>query len=192
MHSLKVVLVGDTKVGKSCILSRFVQGTFDRNMPATIGAAFLTKVITTPNGNVRLQLWDTAGQEKFRSLAPMYYRSAAVAVLVYDITQKQSLDGLEDWAAEIADKAPHNIKLVVIGNKTDLEEDRQVTQQQGKELANNLNAVIHGETSAKTGAGINEIFAQIAELDITQDDIVVNPASNRPQPKSNNDEGCKC
>lgn len=95
MRSLKVVLVGDTKVGKSCILSRFVQGTFDRDIPATIGAAFFTKVLTTSSGNVRLQLWDTAGQEKFRSLTPMYYRSAAVAVLVYDVTSKDSLEGLE-------------------------------------------------------------------------------------------------
>ena len=169
MRSLKVVLVGDTKVGKSCILSRFVQGTFDRNMPATIGAAFLTKVITTPNGPVRLQLWDTAGQEKFRSLAPMYYRSSAVAVLVYDVTAKVSLDGLEDWAAEIADKAPHNIKLVVVGNKTDITEGRCVPTQAGQEVAKRLNAVHYSETSAKTGDGINEIFNKIAELDITQE-----------------------
>lgn len=193
MHSLKVVLVGDTKVGKSCILSRFVQGTFDRNMPATIGAAFLTKVIQTKdNGNVRLQLWDTAGQEKFRSLAPMYYRSAAVAVLVYDITNRQTLDDLEDWAAEIADKAPHSIKLVVIGNKTDLQEERQVTEEEGRELASQLNAVVYGETSAKTGDGIDKIFNDVAELDVTQDEII-EKATSKPQPKPNNeDQGCKC
>ncbi|KAK8884901.1 hypothetical protein M9Y10_044024 [Tritrichomonas musculus] len=193
MHSLKVVLVGDTKVGKSCILSRFVQGTFDRNMPATIGAAFLTKVIqTNENGNVRLQLWDTAGQEKFRSLAPMYYRSAAVAVLVYDITNRQSLDDLEDWAAEIADKAPHSIKLVVIGNKTDLPEERQVTEEEGQELANQLGAVVYGETSAKTGDGINKIFKDVAELNVMQDDIIEKNTS-KVQPKAKNeDEGCKC
>jgi small GTP-binding protein len=171
MRSLKVVLVGDTKVGKSCILSRFVQGTFDRNMPATIGAAFLTKVITTPNGPVRLQLWDTAGQEKFRSLAPMYYRSSAVAVLVYDVTAKSSLEGLEDWAAEISDKAPHNIKLVVVGNKIDMTEERRVPVNAGQELARTLGAVHYGETSAKTGEGVNDVFNKIAELDITQDSV---------------------
>lgn len=175
MRSLKVVLVGDTKVGKSCILSRFVQGTFDRNMPATIGAAFLTKVIQTPNGQVRLQLWDTAGQEKFKSLAPMYYRSSAVAVLVYDVTQKTSLDGLEDWAAEIADKAPHNIKLVVIGNKIDISEDRCVGTAAGQELARRVGAVHYGETSAKTGDGINEIFNKIAELDVAQESVMEVP-----------------
>jgi small GTP-binding protein len=188
MRSLKVVLVGDTKVGKSCILSRFVQGTFDRNMPATIGAAFLTKVITTPNGPVRLQLWDTAGQEKFRSLAPMYYRSSAVAVLVYDVTTKSSLDGLEDWAAEIADKAPHNIKLVVIGNKIDMTEERRVTQQAGQELARTLNAVHYGETSAKTGDGINDVFNKIAELDITQDSV--QETARKPVPAPVKDKKC--
>ena len=190
MQSLKVVLVGDTKVGKSCILSRFVQGTFDRNMPPTIGAAFLTKVVSTPHGNVRLQLWDTAGQEKFRSLAPMYYRSAAVAILVFDITSKSTLDGLEDWAAEIADKAPHNIKLVVIGNKSDLEDERIISTHDGKELANRLNAVLYHETSAKTGDGIDEVFAQVAELEIAQEEVV--ERSTIPPLKSNDDSGCKC
>jgi len=180
MRSLKLVLVGDTKVGKSCILSRFVQGTFDKNTPATIGAAFLTKVISTAQGSVRLQLWDTAGQEKFRSLAPMYYRSSAVAVLVYDVTQRTSLDGLEDWAAEIADKAPPNIKLVVIGNKIDDVENRKVKTEEGQALATNLNAVYYGETSAATGEGINEVFNKIAEFDITQLDV--NEKSPQPAP----------
>ena len=189
MRSLKVVLVGDTKVGKSCILSRFVQGTFDRNMPATIGAAFLTKVITTPNGPVRLQLWDTAGQEKFRSLAPMYYRSSAVAVLVYDVTSKQSLDGLEDWAAEIADKAPHNIKLVVVGNKIDMVEERCVPEVSGQEFARNLHAVLHKETSAKTGEGINEVFNEIALLDTAQDNVIDTPRERKPE-EQNQSGGC--
>ncbi|OHT14400.1 small GTP-binding protein [Tritrichomonas foetus] len=189
MRSLKVVLVGDTKVGKSCILSRFVQGTFDRNSPATIGAAFLTKVITTPNGPVRLQLWDTAGQEKFRSLAPMYYRSSAVAVLVYDVTSKTSLEGLEDWAAEIADKAPHNIKLIVLGNKIDLADERVVSTASGQEFAHNLNCVYYGETSAKTGEGINDVFNKIAELDASQDDIVEKKI-DQPQTSGQKDGGC--
>jgi len=191
MQSLKVVLVGDTKVGKSCILSRFVQGTFDRNMPATIGAAFLSKVITTSNGPVRLQLWDTAGQEKFRSLAPMYYRSSSVAVLVYDVTSKSSLTNLEDWSAEIADKAPHNIKLVVIGNKSDMVDERVIPTDMAQEIANKMGAVLFAETSAKTGAGINEIFSKIADLDIAQEDVIERPTTH-PQPKNTKEEGCSC
>ena len=193
MRSLKVVLVGDTKVGKSCVLSRFVQGTFDRNMPATIGAAFLTKVITTSTGPVRLQLWDTAGQEKFRSLAPMYYRSSSVAIMVYDITSKETLDSLDDWSTEIAEKAPHNIKFVVIGNKTDLAEQREITTEEGQNIAKQLGASLFGETSAKTGEGINEIFNKIAELDINQEEIIDHPTkvkTNKGQSKD--DEGCSC
>ncbi|KAH0786528.1 small GTP-binding protein [Histomonas meleagridis] len=187
MTQVKVVIVGDTKVGKSCILSKYVQGTFDKNLPATVGAALLTKVIQTPNGSVRLQLWDTAGQEKFRALSPMYYRSADVAVLVYDITSKSTLEALEDWSAEIADKAPPNIKLVVIGNKNDLEKERCISFQQGKEIANQLGATIYGETSAVTGDGINEIFGKIAQLDFTQDIVI-----QTQTPVTRPEEGNKC
>jgi small GTP-binding protein len=191
MRSIKVVLVGDTKVGKSCILSRFVQGTFDRDMPATIGAAFLTKVVTTSTGPVRLQLWDTAGQEKFRSLAPMYYRSSHVAALVYDVTSKTSLDGLEDWKAEIADKAPHNITVIVVGNKIDLTDDRVVPTTGGADLAKRLSAVNYIETSAQTGAGINELFNEIAELDFTTEATMnVDPAA--PQPAKPSESGGCC
>ena len=188
MNSIKVVLVGDAKVGKSCILNRLVHGTFDRDTPATIGAAFMAKIIQTPNETVRLQLWDTAGQEKFRSLAPMYYRSAAVAVLVYDVTSKESLIGLEEWAAELKDKAPPSIKLVIIGNKTDLDDERCISIQQGKEFADQIGAILHAETSAKTGEGINEIFSKIAELEITQDDIIEKPRNIQPQDEG----GCTC
>ena len=192
MRNLKVVLVGDTKVGKSCVLSRFVQGTFDRNMPATIGAAFLTKVITTSSGPVRLQLWDTAGQEKFRSLAPMYYRSSSVALMVYDVTSKESLDSLDDWATEISDKAPHNIKFVVIGNKSDMTESRVVSTEEGKIVAQQLHATLFGETSAKTGDGINEIFSKIAELDINQEEIIDTPTKVKTNKGTTESEGCSC
>jgi small GTP-binding protein len=144
-------------------------------MPATVGAAFLTKVITTANGPVRLQLWDTFGQEKFRSLALMYYRSSAVAVLVFDVTNRQSLDGLEDWQEELSDKAPHNIKLVVIGNKSDMTDKRVVPRVSGEDLAKKIGAIHYTETSALTGAGICEVFNFIAEIDISLDNVVETP-----------------
>lgn len=192
MRSLKVVLVGDTKVGKSCVLSRFVQGTFDRNMPATIGAAFLTKVVTTSSGPVRLQLWDTAGQEKFRSLAPMYYRSSSVALMVYDVTSRESLESLDDWASEIQDKAPHNIKFVVIGNKCDLTEERVISTEMGKNVAQQLGATLFGETSAKSGEGISEIFSKIAELDINQEEIIENVSRTQNRKANDQNGNCSC
>ncbi|KAH0793333.1 small GTP-binding protein [Histomonas meleagridis] len=185
MNTIKIVLVGDTRVGKSCLLSKFVQGSFDKDMPATIGAAFFIKIIQTPNGNVRLQLWDTAGQEQFRSLAPMYYRSASVAVLVFDLTSKSTLDGLDEWAAEILDKAPPGVRLVVIGNKLDLKEERVIPEHSGRAVANKFGAVLYGETSAKTGEGIQEIFSKIAELDITNE-VVQEVSKTFPEEK----KGC--
>ena len=168
MRSLKVVLVGDTKVGKSCILTRFVHNKFDRNTPATVGAAFLTKVVQAKSGSVRLQLWDTAGQEKFRSLAPMYYRSAAVAVLVYDVTQKASLDAISGWAAEIADRAPPSIKIVVVGNKIDLATERAISSDELRVFAEKVNFP-YFETSALTGENIRSMFEECAMLVYTNE-----------------------
>ncbi|KAH0792321.1 small GTP-binding protein [Histomonas meleagridis] len=179
MSQMKVVIVGDTKVGKSCIINKYVREAMDKNLPPTVGAAFYTKVVQTQKGSVRLQLWDTAGQEKFRALAPMYYRSADVAVLVYDVTSKASLEGLEKWASEIANRGPPNVKLVVIGNKIDLEDARCISKEQGKELADRLGAVIFGETSAVTGEGINDIFNQIAQTGAGQD-IIVDSQQQQP------------
>jgi Ras-related protein Rab-6A len=189
MRSLKVVFVGDTKVGKSCLLVRFVQGTFDRSMPATIGAAFFTKVVATADANVRLQLWDTAGQEKFRSLAPMYYRAAAVAVLVYDVTNLATFDSLPTWRKEISEKAPSSTQLVIIANKIDLTDDRQVTTEEGVKRATELGAKFFCETSAESGSGIEDVFRRIAEIDPTEEDVYEAP---HPQAAVASDGSCSC
>jgi small GTP-binding protein len=183
MRSVRVVLVGDTKVGKSSILTRFDQDTFDRNMPATIAAGYRVKIVTTAGGPVQLQLWDVAGQEKFRFLAPMYYRTAAAAVLVYDVTSKQSLDGLQDWAARIATTALYNIRIVVVGNKIDLVDERVVPRAAGEERAKKFLAAFYGETSAESGEGINEIFSRIAEMDPAQEGVQDAPRAGPPQPQ---------
>jgi small GTP-binding protein len=173
-------VVDDTRVGKSCIITRFTQGTFSRSMVPTVGAAFQTKIIQTPTGQVRLQLWDTAGQEHFRSLAPMYDRMSAVVILVFDITQKQTLDGLDDWATEITHKAPPMIKRVVVGHKLDLADERTVGPAAGQEAARQLRAVMYTETSAFTGDGIDDLFLRIAQLDLTQDQVQENVSPMAP------------
>jgi small GTP-binding protein len=185
---VKVVLVGETQVGKSSILERFVNNTFTRDLPSTIGAAFVTKVISTDSGEVRLQLWDTAGQEKFRSLAPMYYRSASVCVLVYDITSQSSLDALDEWAADVADHAPPEIKLIVIGNKLDLQPDRRVPTTAGKAIAQKLQAVYFAETSARTSDGVLDLFAKIADIDAVPGPAAVGLKAAAPQEQ----EGSGC
>lgn len=188
MQSIKVVMVGDTQVGKSCVLSKLIHGSIDLNTPPTIGAAYLTKIIATPESQVRLQIWDTAGQEKFRSLAPMYYRSANVVVLVFDVTSKSSLENLDDWAAEIADKAPQGVKTVVLGNKIDLINERCISSTDGKAAANAIGAAIYAETSAFTGDGIDDVFYQISRLDSSLDSIIETTAKRR----SNDSETSKC
>lgn len=163
MKGIKVVIVGDTKVGKTCIAFRFIQGQFDDNTNPTVGAAFLTKVVQTSSGSVRLQLWDTAGQEKFRTLAPMYYRSSKVAILVYDITNRKSFDSANVWANDITEKSPQQIKIILVGNKCDQEEARVISKEAGQKLATEIGAAEFTEVSALNGIGILELFNNIAE-----------------------------
>ena len=178
MQSFKVVLVGDTKTGKSCILSQYIQGKFDRNMPSTIGAAFLTTVNQSQSQNIRFQFWDTAGQEKFRSLAPMYYRSVKIVVLVYDITNRQSFYHLEGWLSEVREKAV-DAKIVVVGNKTDLQEQRQVTTIEGRSFSTQNNACYFCEISAKNKTNLNELMDKIAEISITSNkEVEIKPMIN--------------
>jgi small GTP-binding protein len=161
---MKVVLVGDTQVGKTCIIANLVNNTFKSSSPPTIGAAFQTHVLPTPQGPVTMQIWDTAGQEKYRALAPMYYRSADIAVLVYDVTQLDSFDAMEQWASELAEKAPPNLQLMVVGNKVDLMDDRVVQADTADAWAQLHNAKCYMEVSAKTGVGIDRLFAKAADL----------------------------
>lgn len=189
MQSLKVVLVGDAQVGKSCIAARYTQGQFDSETTPTIGAAFLTKVITTDNGSVRLQLWDTAGQEKFKSLAPMYYRSAGVVIIVYAINNKSSYESVRFWANDIRDKAANVVKIVLVANKSDLEDDREVSQTDMSKLASEIKADFSIECSAKTNQNISKIFSKIA--DICQDGLnYMDKMSEQVIPSSENKKGC--
>jgi small GTP-binding protein len=161
---MKVVLVGDTQVGKTCIIANLVGNTFKLSSPPTIGAAFQTHVMATPQGPITMQLWDTAGQEKYRALAPMYYRSADVAILVYDVTQLDSFEAMEQWSNELAEKAPPNLQLIIVGNKVDLKDDRVVQTEAAQQWTKDHNAKVYVEVSAKTGTGIMELFATAAEL----------------------------
>ena len=151
-------------MGKTCIIGRLVSGTFKEGNPATIGAAFQTHVMSTDRGTVSMQLWDTAGQEKYRALAPMYYRSADVAVLCYDVTNIASFEAMEQWSNELADKAPPNLQLIMVGNKIDLVNERVVSKELALSCAKKHGAVFYTEVSAKTGEGITDLFMRAAQL----------------------------
>jgi len=120
IRELKVCLLGDTGVGKSSIVCRFVQDHFDHNISPTIGASFMTKTVPCGNELHKFLIWDTAGQERFHSLAPMYYRGSAAAVIVYDITKQDSFHTLKKWVKELKEHGPENIVMAIAGNKCDL------------------------------------------------------------------------
>jgi len=180
----KLVLLGDSAVGKSSCVARFVRDEFAENPQPTIGAAFLTKTVIVDGVPIKFEIWDTAGQERYRSLAPMYYRGASAAVVVFDITDAKSFDGAKSWIDELKKQGAPDIVIALAGNKVDLENSRKVERSLAEAFANELGC-IYAETSAKNGAGITKIFEMIAaklpKIKGPEDDIVLPPPA---QPSS--------
>jgi small GTP-binding protein len=158
----KVVLLGATSVGKTSMINRAVSNDFDQNQAPTVGATYFVREVEVQGVTVGLQIWDTAGQERFRTLAPMYYRGAVVAILVFSLTDTNSLGEVKKWADEIVQMSDDMPKLFVVGNKLDLADDRSVTPDDGESAARDLRAV-YFEISAKTGRGIEDLVVRIAE-----------------------------
>jgi Ras-related protein Rab-6A len=154
---LKLIVVGNQGTGKSCILNRFVNETFEENYQATIGLDFQSKNITIHDQDVRLIIYDTAGQEKFRSLIPMYIREAQIILLVYDISDKDSFDAMPNWIQEVKEVLNKEVVFALIGNKMDLESQRKISYEEGKKLAEKNNFVFQ-EVSAKTGKNFENLF----------------------------------
>lgn len=160
---VKTVLVGDAGVGKTCIAERISHNSFNDNTFATVGAANLTVSIPSSRGDVTFNIWDTAGQERYRSLAPMYFTAAYCAILVFDITSKESFQTLDTFYENLQYRAPNECIYVLVGNKSDLANQRQVEKDLATDYSHKIGAVIYTETSALTGDGIKELFTQIAE-----------------------------
>ena len=160
----KVVLLGDANVGKSSIAQRFCKNVFSNKHIATIGGAYLQQRVVLDNGEVmKLHLWDTGGAERFRSLANLYYKEAAVAILTYDVTNEQSLESLEYWIEELKTKADNDILLFLAGNKVDVPSNEiKVSHSKAKKFAQE-NKMIFYETSARLGTGVVELFTDIAK-----------------------------
>lgn len=154
----KLVLLGDASVGKSCLVVRFAKGEFYEYQEPTIGAAFLTQMVNLNDLTVKFEIWDTAGQERYKSLAPMYYRGAAAAVVVYDITSKESFDAAKSWVVELSGT---DTLVALAGNKADLDGDRVIDRATAQAYADSMN-ILYMETSAKTGQNVNELFHEIA------------------------------
>ncbi|ODQ81143.1 hypothetical protein BABINDRAFT_160543 [Babjeviella inositovora NRRL Y-12698] len=193
----KLVLLGESAVGKSSIVHRFVKDSFDDLRESTIGAAFLTQTIKLANDTtVKFEIWDTAGQERYKSLAPMYYRNANCAVVVYDITQLASLERAKNWIKELQRQANADITIALTGNKLDLEAEREVSTGEAQQYAID-NGLLFCEVSAKTGDGIRDVFYRIAEQLPVEEQIRSTMSRSKPRinlnkPSTNTDQGCAC
>ena len=153
----KLIFLGDQGVGKSCILNRFMNDTFTEDYQATIGLDFQSKNVQIDNQDIHLLLYDTAGQEKFRSLIPMYTRDANIILLVYDISSKDSFIHLPDWLQDLNNINKDNVIFALVGNKSDLSEKREVTLEEGQKYAQDHDYIFE-EVSAKTGDGFSNLF----------------------------------
>ncbi|XP_055741649.1 ras-related protein Rab-15-like [Salvelinus fontinalis] len=158
----RLLLLGDSGVGKTCLLCRFTDNEFHPSHISTIGVDFKMKTLEIDGIKVRIQIWDTAGQERYQTITKQYYRRAQGIFLVYDITSERSFQHIMKWASDVDEYAPDNIQKILIGNKSDEEEKRQVATEQGNKLAKDYGMDFF-ETSASTNYNITESFTRLAE-----------------------------
>lgn len=158
----KLVFLGDESAGKTSIIHRFVFDTFEPNYKVTIGIDFVSKTLYEDDRIVRLQLWDTAGQEKFRSLIPSYIRDSTVAVICYDITNRNTFASVDHWVESVRNERGNDVIIMLVGNKTDIVEQRQVSSEEGESKASRSNAMFI-ETSAKAGFNVKALFRKLAQ-----------------------------
>ena len=159
----KVLLLGNSDVGKSSLLLRFVDSVWNETFVPTIGVDFKVKTVEIGDKKVKMQIWDTAGQERFRNVISTYFRGGNGLLLIYDITNKDSFKNLESWLIEIEKNASENILKLLIGNKSDLEEDREISKEEGQAFANR-NGMQFMETSAKMNTNVDEAFQALGKL----------------------------
>lgn len=158
----KLLIIGDSGVGKSCLLLRFADDTYTESYISTIGVDFKIRTLDLDGKTVKLQIWDTAGQERFRTITSSYYRGAHGIVVVYDTTDKATFGNVKQWLKEIDRYASEGVGKLLVGNKSDLTDDRQVDYTAAKEFADELN-ITFLETSAKDSTNVEEAFVTMAK-----------------------------
>ncbi|KRW98587.1 P-loop containing nucleoside triphosphate hydrolase [Pseudocohnilembus persalinus] len=161
-YLFKFIIIGDSNVGKSCILSQFTEGRFKNEHDPTIGVEFGSKNLKINEKDIKIQIWDTAGQESFRSITRSYYRGSIGAMLVYDISNRQSFEHLQDWLNDITQHANESIEIMVVGNKNDISDRRDVSLEEGEAFAKKY-GFMFTEGSAKTGNNIEYSYSELAK-----------------------------
>ena len=186
----KVVFLGDSSVGKTCIIGRFMTGDFNTGYEATIGTDFSTKTMTVENKSIQLQIWDTAGQERYRSLIPSYIRDSAAAVIVYDINDRTTFENVDKWIDDVHSKEKGDVCLFLVGNKLDIGH-REVEQSEALAKANNYHCQCF-ETSAKTNINVTELFDAITEklLSLEPTEEKVEQVSLKMNDTAKESDGC--
>ena len=204
-YLLKILIIGNSGVGKSCLLVRFADDIYQENYIATIGVDFKIKTLDVDEKNVKLQIWDTAGQDRFRNITASYYRGAAGIAIVYDITDPDSFNNINSWLIEVEKNASKSVYKILIGNKCDLEEKRKVTFEQGKEF-DDTNGMKFFETSAKNAHNVEDSFVtmtkEIIKINVDKEKSVKNKEgdtkvkldlkNNKGQNLMKNESGCSC
>ena len=159
-YVMKLLIIGDSCVGKSCLLLRFTDGNFTPSFISTIGIDFRVRTIPIGDVKIKAQIWDTAGQERFRTITTAYYRGAQGILLVYDVTNKTTFNNVVNWIRQLKSHASENVTIILVGNKCDLTDNREVTYNEGKEKADSYNCKFF-ETSAKTGFSVEDTFMEL-------------------------------
>ncbi|XP_049892385.1 ras-related protein Rab-19-like [Epinephelus moara] len=181
----KIILIGDSNVGKTCVVQNFKSGIFSERQQNTIGVDFTVRTVDIEGKKVKMQVWDTAGQERFRTITQSYYRSAHGAIIAYDITRRPTFDSVTHWIKEVELYGASNVVLVLIGNKCDLEQERQVLFEEACNLAKEKDILAALETSAKESQNVEEAFLMMAKELLSRNGLNVQPedsdSSNTPR-----------
>lgn len=182
---LKVVLVGSVGTGKTSTVLRFVKNQYKEAVESTIGASYMYKICQIEGREVKFSVWDTAGQEQYHALVPLYFRNAAAVIVVYDITRQKTLEDARQWVKELRNQAPEDVIIAVAGNKADLADLRTVDTREGRHFAQEVSGLFY-ETSAKAEIGITELFMEIGSKCLEKMAVKSRSASHEASPGTAN------
>ena len=186
----KILLLGDSSVGKTCFLMRYTDNTFQEIHMSTIGLDYKLKNVQLDDGKiVKIQIWDTAGQDRFRSITKNYYKGAHGIILIYDVTSRKTFENIKNWVSQIKEEVSNKVTIILVGNKIDDEPNRKVTTQEGENMAKECELDFF-ETSAKSGANIDSTFNELVKKTVEKYNKVDDKGDKLNNKKSGNKKGC--